>query len=92
MREPNLLYTDVEDALREALRDLLTARCPASAVTALYDGDRSIVPASVEVAGRRVGSGRPAGAGIGGRSGRHGPRGGRLSRRSSAGSRRRRRF
>ncbi|KXF56491.1 acyl-CoA dehydrogenase [Rhodococcus sp. SC4] len=44
MRESNLLYTDVEDALREALRDLLTARCPAGAATALYDGDRSIVP------------------------------------------------
>lgn len=43
MSEPNLLDTDVETALRETLNDLLKARCPTGAVTALYDGDRSIV-------------------------------------------------
>lgn len=39
----NLLYTDVEDDLRSSVRDLLTRRCPAEAVTAVYDGDRSLV-------------------------------------------------
>lgn len=41
--DPNLLYTDVEDSLRSTVRDLLAARCPADAVTAMYDGDRSVV-------------------------------------------------
>jgi alkylation response protein AidB-like acyl-CoA dehydrogenase len=39
----DLLYTDVEDSLRSSLRDLLAVRCPATAVTALYDADRSVV-------------------------------------------------
>jgi alkylation response protein AidB-like acyl-CoA dehydrogenase len=39
----DLLYTDVEDDLRASVRDLLTDRCPPSAVTAVYDGDRSVV-------------------------------------------------
>jgi len=43
MSHPDLLYTDVEDALRSSVRDLLAARCPSDAVTALYDGDRSLV-------------------------------------------------
>ena len=41
--DPNLLYTDVEDSLRSTVRDLLASRCPADAVTAMYDGDRSVV-------------------------------------------------
>ena len=41
--EPSLLYTDVEDDLRSSVRDLLTSRCPFDAVTAMYDGDRSVV-------------------------------------------------
>ena len=41
--DPDLLYTDVEDALRSSVRDLLADRCPAASVTALYDGDRSPV-------------------------------------------------
>ena len=41
--DPDLLYTDVEDALRSSVRDLLADRCPAASVTALYDGDRSLV-------------------------------------------------
>jgi alkylation response protein AidB-like acyl-CoA dehydrogenase len=41
--DPNLLYTDVEDDLRATVRDLLAARCPSDAVTAMYDGDRSLV-------------------------------------------------
>ena len=39
----NLLYTDVEDDLRSSVRDLLASRCPADAVIAVYDGDRSVV-------------------------------------------------
>ena len=43
MTELNLLYTDVEDALRESVRSVLRTHCPPDAVTALYDHDRSIV-------------------------------------------------
>ncbi|TCK21929.1 acyl-CoA dehydrogenase family protein [Pseudonocardia endophytica] len=43
MSELDLLYTDVEDDLRASVRDLLTDHCPPTAVTALYDGDRSVV-------------------------------------------------
>ena len=38
----NLLYTDVEDSLRESLHDLLTARCTPARVIAAYDGDRDL--------------------------------------------------
>lgn len=41
--EPNLLYTDVEDDLRATVRDLVHTRCPAEAVAATHDGDRSVV-------------------------------------------------
>ncbi len=40
----DLLYTDVEESLRASVRDLLVDRCPAKAVTACYDGDRSLTP------------------------------------------------
>ncbi len=40
----HLLYTDVEDSLRESLRDLLTDRCPPEQVVAVYDGNRDVVP------------------------------------------------
>ena len=40
----NLLYTDVEDSLRESVRDLLTARCTPERVVAAYDGDRDLQP------------------------------------------------
>lgn len=43
MTELDLLYTDVEDDLRSSVRDLLSARCSSAAVTALYDGDRTVV-------------------------------------------------
>jgi len=43
--EPNLLYTDVEDDLRSTVRELLRSRCPAEAVSATYDGDRTVVAA-----------------------------------------------
>ena len=43
MSDLDLLYTDVEDDLRASVRDLLTSRCPAESVIALYDGDRSVV-------------------------------------------------
>jgi alkylation response protein AidB-like acyl-CoA dehydrogenase len=39
----SLLETDVEEALRTSIRALLVDRCPNAQVTALYDGDRSIV-------------------------------------------------
>jgi alkylation response protein AidB-like acyl-CoA dehydrogenase len=39
----NLLYTEVEDDLRATVRKLLADRCDPVAVTALYDGDRSLV-------------------------------------------------
>jgi alkylation response protein AidB-like acyl-CoA dehydrogenase len=42
--ELDLLYTDVEDDLRSSVRDLLADRCDPAAVTAVYDGDRSLVP------------------------------------------------
>jgi len=38
----NLLYTDVEDSLRESIHDLLTARCTPQMVVATYDGDRDL--------------------------------------------------
>ena len=42
--ELDLLYTDVEDDLRATVRDALTDRCDSAAVTAMYDGDRALVP------------------------------------------------
>jgi alkylation response protein AidB-like acyl-CoA dehydrogenase len=39
----DLLYTDIEDDLRSSVRALLADRCDPAAVTALYDGDRSVV-------------------------------------------------
>ena len=36
----NLLYTDVEDSLRQSIHDLLSARCTPERVVAAYDGDR----------------------------------------------------
>jgi alkylation response protein AidB-like acyl-CoA dehydrogenase len=41
--ELDLLYTEVEDELRASVRSLLSARCDPTAVTRLYDGDRSVV-------------------------------------------------
>ncbi len=38
----NLLYTDVEDSLRQSIHDLLTARCTPKMVVATYDGDRDL--------------------------------------------------
>jgi len=39
----DLLPTDVETDLRATVRALLADRCPPAAVTAIYDGDRSVV-------------------------------------------------
>ena len=39
----DLLPTDIETDLRASLRGLLADRCDPAAVTALYDGDRSVV-------------------------------------------------
>lgn len=39
----DLLPTDIEADLRATVRDLLEARCDPSSVTAIYDGDRSVV-------------------------------------------------
>lgn len=44
MTDINLLYTDVEDSLRDSVRNLLVARCTPDRVIAVYDGDRSLVP------------------------------------------------
>lgn len=44
MTELDLLYTDVEEALRGSVRALLADRCPPQAVAACYDGDRSVTP------------------------------------------------
>ncbi|WP_051400242.1 acyl-CoA dehydrogenase family protein [Haloechinothrix halophila] len=38
----NLLYTDVEDSLRDSVRSLLADRCPADRVIAAYDGDHDL--------------------------------------------------
>ncbi|MFD6106762.1 acyl-CoA dehydrogenase family protein, partial [Nocardia salmonicida] len=43
MTELDLLYTEVEDDLRNVVRAVLAAHCEPGAVTALYDGDRSLV-------------------------------------------------
>jgi len=39
----DLLATDVENDLRSTVRDLLADRCAPGAVTAMYDGDRTVV-------------------------------------------------
>lgn len=43
MSDLNLLYTDVEDDLRSAVRDLLADRCATADVAAVYDGNRAMV-------------------------------------------------
>ncbi|KAF0846797.1 acyl-CoA dehydrogenase family protein [Nocardia caishijiensis] len=43
MTELNLVYTEVEDDLRATVRALLSAHGDPTSVTALYDGDRSLV-------------------------------------------------
>lgn len=43
MSDLDLLYTDVEDDLRSSVQALLADRCDPASVTALYDGDRSLV-------------------------------------------------
>jgi alkylation response protein AidB-like acyl-CoA dehydrogenase len=43
LKNHSLLYSEVEDDLRATVRKLLTDRCDPVAVTALYDGDRSLV-------------------------------------------------
>jgi alkylation response protein AidB-like acyl-CoA dehydrogenase len=40
----DLLYTDVEDSLRDSVRALLGDRCPPSVPAAAYDGDRDAEP------------------------------------------------
>lgn len=41
----NLLYTDVEDSLRDSVRSLLADRCPTDRVIEVYDGARDLEPA-----------------------------------------------
>ncbi|MFE6925349.1 acyl-CoA dehydrogenase family protein [Nocardia sp. NPDC057663] len=43
MTDVDLLYTEVEDELRNVVRSVLTSQCEPGAVTALYDGDRALV-------------------------------------------------
>ncbi len=38
----NLLYSDTEEEMRDSVRALLTANCPAERVSAMYDGDSSL--------------------------------------------------
>lgn len=42
--EVNLLYTDVEDSLRDSVRSLLEDRCPADRVIGVYDGAPDLEP------------------------------------------------
>ncbi|MDS1271061.1 acyl-CoA dehydrogenase family protein [Lipingzhangella sp. LS1_29] len=42
MTDANLLYTDVETALRESVRALLSDQCPAERVADCYDGDSAL--------------------------------------------------
>ncbi|SEG73089.1 Acyl-CoA dehydrogenase [Actinacidiphila yanglinensis] len=44
MSAPNLLYSDVEDDLRAAVRDLLADRCPPDAVLARVEGEQPYDP------------------------------------------------
>ncbi|MBF9069188.1 acyl-CoA dehydrogenase family protein [Streptacidiphilus fuscans] len=55
MSDVNLLYTEVEDDLRATVRKLLTDRCDPARVTALYDGDRSIVDGLWRALGAELG-------------------------------------
>lgn len=43
MTDLDLLYTQVEEDLRASVRDLLADRLDSARVTAMYDGDRSVV-------------------------------------------------
>ncbi|WP_031464523.1 acyl-CoA dehydrogenase family protein [Sciscionella sediminilitoris] len=43
MSELDLLYTGIEEDLRATVRDALADRCDTAAVTAVYDGDRSLI-------------------------------------------------
>jgi alkylation response protein AidB-like acyl-CoA dehydrogenase len=43
MSDVNLLYTDIEDDLRSTVREVLADRCDPVAISAVYDGDRSVV-------------------------------------------------
>lgn len=43
MSDLDLLYTDIENDLRSSIRALLADRCSPATVTAMYDGDRSVV-------------------------------------------------
>jgi len=43
MNDLDLLYTDIEDDLRATVRSVLADLCDPAAVTAVYDGDRSVV-------------------------------------------------
>lgn len=51
----NLLYTDIEDDLRSSVHALLKDQCDPTAVTRIYDGDRSIVAPLRQALGRDLG-------------------------------------
>ena len=53
--ELDLLYTDIEDDLRETVRGALSDRCDPAAVAALYDGERDLVPTVWKVIGSDIG-------------------------------------
>ena len=50
-----LLPGDVEESLRASLRELLRDRCSPDGVTAMYDGDRSLVAPLWQAVGRDLG-------------------------------------
>lgn len=69
----DLTYTDTEDALRDSVRSLLSTHCPSDRVTAMYDGDETLiaelwgtVSASIELPGLGIAEAQ----GGGGASGR----------------------
>ncbi|KRF10378.1 acyl-CoA dehydrogenase family protein [Nocardioides sp. Soil796] len=55
MSETNLLYTDVEDSVREAVRDALGDHVTPDAVSAMYDGNDEVALKTWEVLGRELG-------------------------------------
>jgi alkylation response protein AidB-like acyl-CoA dehydrogenase len=54
-QDVSLLETDVEEALRASVRALLLDRCPSTRVTALFDGDRSVIAPLWDALAREMG-------------------------------------
>jgi alkylation response protein AidB-like acyl-CoA dehydrogenase len=54
-RQPHLLYSEVEDDLRSAVRDVLADRCPPAAVLARVEGEQPYDPALWRVLAAELG-------------------------------------